>query len=269
MSDLVPQTSKNKVLIYNTALNSMTNTVAIESTATTFGELKQEFKDNNIPFVSDKMSVMIGETKHTLEMDEAMLPSSSNYTIFMLPIKNKSGMATSRTIINSLTKDELGKRIRNLKASTKFSSKATEAFKGYSRQSTEDLKETVLEFVKKNRGSKAYFTPGIEVPNKTALKKATVKKVVSKPLTKKKAGAVKKVSTLPIKAKAVAKVKAPWEDTLKSVILNCPEPSVKRELQTVLLHYSIRTNKELSPGQAQMLEQQAREFANSIRRLKN
>lgn len=238
-----------KVLIYNTALNTPTNTIAIDSKAQTFGELKKDFELNDIPFNANKMGVTIGETKHSLELDEAMLPTHMNYTIFMMPLKNKSGMATSITkIIQTKSKPELIESIKRLYESKKFSIKAKAVFTGYSRTKASDLRAKCILFCKNNRGSSAFFRDAIEVGSKVPAKKPT-------------ASSTKKAS---VKLKKTPE----FINKFKDLISSCDEPSVKIKLKMALMDYYIVKNKPLTDAMSLSLKEQASLIASNIPRYK-
>ncbi len=62
---------------------------SIDSEATTWGELKDDFDENGIAHTD--LKAVVKETKVTLEADGAVLPEG-NFTIFMFPSKIKSGL---------------------------------------------------------------------------------------------------------------------------------------------------------------------------------
>jgi hypothetical protein len=74
-----------KVRFYSTA--GQTN-VQHEFQGTTFGELKELMKTNNISYSG--MKCVVGETKLTVEHDQAILPDG-DFTLFIMPVKTKSG----------------------------------------------------------------------------------------------------------------------------------------------------------------------------------
>lgn len=78
----------------------------IQTNACTWGELMLEL-DNHIITYSN-LRCIIGETRNTLESAQAILPSS-NFTLFMLPKKTKSGMAKA-TPKKAATKKETVKK---------------------------------------------------------------------------------------------------------------------------------------------------------------
>ena len=72
-------------------------TVKVETSANTWGELKRDLSANNVDYSG--MKVIIGETKTVLELDNAVLPKgltvggqvTDNCTIFLSPMKQKAG----------------------------------------------------------------------------------------------------------------------------------------------------------------------------------
>lgn len=90
------------VTVFSTRDNAMTEIP--NSKATTWKELQGEFKEFGINF--DKMKVIVGETKNTLEADIALVPST-NYTVYLYPIKVKAG--SERTDLFDKIKAWVGK----------------------------------------------------------------------------------------------------------------------------------------------------------------
>ena len=66
----------------------------IETSAATWGVLKNQLIANNIPV--DGMRAIVGETKVTLESSAAVLPVDFDFTLFLSPTKVKSGRELTR-----------------------------------------------------------------------------------------------------------------------------------------------------------------------------
>ena len=60
----------------------------IETEATIWGELKTALSENGVSY--EKMKAVIGETKLTLEADNALLPTEG-FTLFLMNKKTKAG----------------------------------------------------------------------------------------------------------------------------------------------------------------------------------
>lgn len=80
--ELVPQ---KKVTVFSTLGK---NAQEFTTAATTWGELQSNLKEMNITFSG--MKAVIGENKHTLESDKALLPTEQ-FTLYLMPVKTKSG----------------------------------------------------------------------------------------------------------------------------------------------------------------------------------
>jgi hypothetical protein len=80
--ELVPQ---KKVTVFSTLGK---NAQEFTTAATTWGELQSGLKEMNISFSG--MKAVIGENKHTLESDKALLPTEG-FTLYLMPVKTKSG----------------------------------------------------------------------------------------------------------------------------------------------------------------------------------
>lgn len=154
MSELINSNTENatpepqrqrRVLIYNTALANTTNTTYMESKAATFGELLVEFKENNIPYTKDAMSVMIGETQHTLELSGAVLPDSDTYTLFMMPAKNTSGASNYPATLRN--KAEAVRALKRGFASPDFGEELKELFDGYESIPLSGIREGLSYFI--------------------------------------------------------------------------------------------------------------------------
>ena len=75
-----------KVTVFSTTGKNADNH---ETDALTWGNLKEELHDLDF----DNMKAITGESRVTLEHDDAVLPEGS-FTIFLMPIKTKSGALT-------------------------------------------------------------------------------------------------------------------------------------------------------------------------------
>lgn len=75
-----------QVTVYSTAGQ---NKRVIETTAATWGELQNLLADQGVSYSG--MKAVVGETQVTLESNAAMVPDS-NFTLFLLPQKVKSGL---------------------------------------------------------------------------------------------------------------------------------------------------------------------------------
>lgn len=71
----------------------------IETSATTFGELKPILADRNISIAGMKLTV--GETLNELDLDGAVLPDT-DFRIFLTPAKTKSGYSDKQEIKKAL-----------------------------------------------------------------------------------------------------------------------------------------------------------------------
>lgn len=111
----------------------------IESSATTWGELKKELADANIPTWG--MRAIIGENKNTLESSVAVLPVDFDFTLFLSPIKVKSGVN-----INSMNRKVLYAFIKEQRSSN---TEAITFFSGYPSKSTDNLKKLVKKWLDK------------------------------------------------------------------------------------------------------------------------
>lgn len=64
------------------------NAQEFQSEGNTWAEVKKELDELKIPYAG--MKAVIGETKHTLESANAIMPAE-NFSLFLMPIKTKSG----------------------------------------------------------------------------------------------------------------------------------------------------------------------------------
>lgn len=74
-----------KVKVYSTQMGEK----EIDTQALDWGGLQQELRRNGISYKG--MKSVIGETKHTLEVDSAGIPQT-DFTLFLMPVKTKSGL---------------------------------------------------------------------------------------------------------------------------------------------------------------------------------
>lgn len=105
---LVPQ---KKVTVFSTLGK---NAQEFQTSATTWGELQKNLKEMSISFSG--MKAVIGENKHTLESENALLPFNeledktkvyTDFTLYLMPVKTKSGY--DRKEMFSLIKEFVGK----------------------------------------------------------------------------------------------------------------------------------------------------------------
>ena len=83
--------SRRKIIIYSQATSQSKE---IESDATTWGQLKKAVEEAIMNSVTTVKAV-VRETRNTLDNDDAVLPSGE-FTIFLLPVKVKSGVQARR-----------------------------------------------------------------------------------------------------------------------------------------------------------------------------
>ena len=62
--------------------------VTLNTNATTFGEIKTQLASNDIDY--NNLQLVVGETKATLDLDEAVLPEGP-FKIYLMPKQTKSG----------------------------------------------------------------------------------------------------------------------------------------------------------------------------------
>ncbi len=73
-------------------------TVVVETNAKTWGELKEDLKNNNVD--PNGMTAIVGENKMTLDLASALLPKgitvgsivTDNFTLFLTPKTQKAGV---------------------------------------------------------------------------------------------------------------------------------------------------------------------------------
>lgn len=90
--ELVPQ---KKVTVFSTLGK---NAQEFTTGATTWGELQSNLKEMSIQYSG--MKAVIGENKHTLESDKALLPTEQ-FTLYLMPVKTKSG-ADRKALMQSI-----------------------------------------------------------------------------------------------------------------------------------------------------------------------
>jgi hypothetical protein len=123
-----------KVKVYSTQMGEK----EIETSAQDWGGLQQELKRNGISYSG--MKSVIGETKHTLEVDSAGIPQT-DFTLFLMPVKTKSGICADCDP-DVMSYKELRGSIKDIldgdeTAKSHFNSNG----KNYTTKSTVDLRE--------------------------------------------------------------------------------------------------------------------------------
>ena len=113
----------------------------INSSAKTWGELRKDLAEAGIPYSG--MRAILGETKVTLESSAAVLPVDFDFTLFLSPVKVKSGVD-----INSMSRSDLYSFIKEQR--TIDNSGAVELFGNYPSKSTDELKKLVKSYLDKN-----------------------------------------------------------------------------------------------------------------------
>lgn len=83
----------NQLVVLNTRIVTVYSTVGnnkndVKTNASDWGGLKRDLSEAGISF--NNMNVVVGETQVSLVSNEAQLPND-NFTIFLLPVKVKSG----------------------------------------------------------------------------------------------------------------------------------------------------------------------------------
>lgn len=172
---LIPS-GQRKVTVFTTAGNKGKSWM---SSATTLGAFKSEMRNNSFEY--DNMKIIEGDTKHTLETDEATLPIGE-FTLFLMPKATKSG-ASSRPAIKE--------------AIEKYGDVAKKHFnqdKNYTIKKEEELSKLLSSWNKKSAKIKPVAPPKKVAPAK--------KPVPSKaPIAPKKTPAPKKAEALKGEAK--------------------------------------------------------------------
>ena len=124
------------IKVYSTSGRTNVN---LATEATTFSQLKNELDGQGIS--TSSMKCVIGESKLTLESDNAILPET-DFTLFIMPKKTKSGADYS-----NMSRTECYAAIKGLietqgeTASNHFNSE-----KNYTNKTTSDLKELLNSF---------------------------------------------------------------------------------------------------------------------------
>jgi len=95
MSQELSISEQRKINVVNTGGKNFVHT----SSAQTLGQLMAELERQGVSRQGKKM--IIGENRHTLEVDEAVLPKS-NFTFFLLPAQTKSGASETRARIKEI-----------------------------------------------------------------------------------------------------------------------------------------------------------------------
>jgi len=95
MSQELTISEQRKINVVNTGGKNFVHTTS----AQTLGQLLEELKHKGVDRHGKKM--IIGENRHTLEVDEAVLPKS-NFTFFLLPAQTKSGASEVRARIKEI-----------------------------------------------------------------------------------------------------------------------------------------------------------------------
>lgn len=95
MSQELTISEQRKINVVNTGGKNFVHT----SSAQTLGQLMEELRKQGVDRTGKKM--IIGENRHTLEVDEAVLPKS-NFTFFLLPAQTKSGVSEVRARIKEI-----------------------------------------------------------------------------------------------------------------------------------------------------------------------
>lgn len=125
-----------KVNVYSTQMGVKT----VETEAELWGDLQKDLKKAGITF--NKMKVVIGETKHTLEADSGVLPKN-DFTLFLMPKKTKAGAD-----VNSMSYKEIRAAIKDIIA--KDEAKGKDHFnvgKNYTTKGTEELRGLLGEWL--------------------------------------------------------------------------------------------------------------------------
>jgi hypothetical protein len=106
-----------KIIVFSTETNEKKE---LNSSATTWGELKRELRDNGLD--ASNMKGMTRTTKITLENDGAQLPAEE-FTVFITPMKVKSGIKASSKKTTKTSSKRTSKVAPKKKVAKKVSSK--------------------------------------------------------------------------------------------------------------------------------------------------
>lgn len=145
-----------KVTIYSSTMG----TKVIETQASTFSGLIISMKDADIRYNKSDMKAVIGQTKVTLEHDDAVLPEE-DFTLFLVPKKTKSGGVVR-------DRKECYTLIAALKNDKKTEAAAKAHFGNHTNKSTEELNNLLASFSRTTT---------------TAVVKEEIKKEVAKKVT--------------------------------------------------------------------------------------
>ena len=121
-----------KVTVFSTNVGQG---ISFETEATTFRELQEDFHNNDVSFSKNSMKAILGTTRTTLESDLALLPET-DFNVFLMPKKTKSGQDLSRTECYEKIKDLI----------EKFGENAKDYFYKYTNMATSRLNELISEF---------------------------------------------------------------------------------------------------------------------------
>jgi len=165
------------VKVYSTQMGER----EVETSAQTWGELKNDLRDQNISY--DKMKSVIGESKLTLEADAATLPVAG-FTLFLMPKKTKAGADD----INTMSYKEIRAAIKRIVNKTPDTKNHFNEGKNYTTKGTEVLRDLLASF------SGVTLEPRVEAKTKKKAKKSKVKK--SKVKSKSKEVKAKKMKAL-------------------------------------------------------------------------
>lgn len=158
---------------------SMGGSKTIQSSATNLHELQQDLDEFGISYAN--MHHMVGETRSLLLEDKSSLPEGV-FTLFLTPIKTKSGMD-----IASMGYKELRAEVKRVIDIT--GDLAKEHFnegKNYTTKPTETLRELLISWqgkssIKYVKESKEAYIPEVEKPAEKVKKEKVVEVEVQKP----------------------------------------------------------------------------------------
>ena len=98
-----------KVLVYTS--KGPGNNQTFETSATTFAELQEDLGSHGVIFKG--MKVVVGLSRVTLESPHAILPDE-DFTLFLMPVKTKSGKKPTESEINSMSFKELRDEMKEI-----------------------------------------------------------------------------------------------------------------------------------------------------------
>jgi hypothetical protein len=145
----------------------------ISSNAKTWGELQGVLTENGVSHKN--MKAVIGENRHTLEVANAELPSDK-FTLFLMPIKVKSGMD-----VDKMSYKDLRSAIKETIAENKEAAEHFNKDKNYTNKSTDEMKNLLKAWLNKMTG-KSETKKSEEKPKKTE-KPKKVKEEVTEEVT--------------------------------------------------------------------------------------